>query len=182
MCGDLKNNGADEWDDMRFRNVQLFSLSFSRWGGKMLNQKRLINTQNRPFQHPQWKSRLWMLSRQVAKGPLSCAMTWNNLACFYRWWSFGGEFEGGFFDVFLKNQLDDHFGFWRVKDIDLGSESVVHNPKTDKVHLKMDLRSMNWTWKPKPFVECRMLVFQGLLMLAHLDLWCKGLLSKFSRS
>ncbi len=30
------------------------------WGGKMLNQKSLIKTQNRPFQHPQQKSRLWL--------------------------------------------------------------------------------------------------------------------------
>ena len=82
-----------------------------------------------------------MLSGQVAKGPLSCAMTWNNLACFYRWGSFGGEFEGGFFcDVFLRNQLDDQFGFSKDKDIDLGCEkcSVVHNLKTDVVHLTMD--------------------------------------------
>lgn len=113
----LANDG--DHDDMRFRNKKPRLLYFASclniallfgsclfcffWlGGKMSN-KSLIKTPNRPFQDPQWKSRLWMLSRQVAKGPLSCAMTWNNLACFYRWGNFVVEFGGDFFsNWFLK--------------------------------------------------------------------------------
>lgn len=115
------------------------------WGGKMLNQKRLIKTQNRPFQHPQWKSQLWMLSRQVAKGPLSCAMTWNNLACFYRWGNFGGEFEGDFFwCVFCRtNLMTTLMAFQRIRTLIWGVKSVV-------LYTTQKLIRFTWLWTPYP--------------------------------
>lgn len=178
---------------LRFRNVHFGScfrcLFPAGWGGKMFNQKHLIKTQHRPFQHPQWRSRLWMLSRQVAKGPLSCAMTWNNLACFYRWGSFGGEFEGGFFsifDVFWGINLMTSLDFQRIRTLIWGVKTVVLYSTRKLIWFTWQWtpypkKEMNRTWKLKHCQECRMVVFR--LMLAHLDLWCKGdLLPKFYRS
>ena len=73
-----------------------------------------------------------------------------------------------FLDVFLKNQLDDQFRFSKDKDIDLGCEkcSVVHNPKTDIVHLTMDslpIKEVNRTWKPKHCQECIMVIFPAFV-------------------